>query len=125
MTLCNEDKMKRIAVLILSLAIAGCSTFNTRSRTFEEHFDLTVVVDRNGAVTIGGVPTSLHELSTISDRPGLPAHPEVLIRGHFDAKYSDIRAVMDNLTRAGVRSIVYIGFGEEDKSQSNGLPGMR
>jgi len=134
----REERMKQVVTLLaLTLAFTGCATFQTKSRTFEqavhdsippgdEHQTVVIVVDKTGAVTVAGRPTSLEDIEGIRKVAGLTeTPPAALIRGHREAKHADVRAVMDALTKAGIWRINFAAIKETDESQNKPVEDIR
>ncbi len=67
-----------------------------------KHTNVVITVHKDGSTSIGARRTSLKELEGVAHVQGLPHPPAVMIDGHRQAKHSDIRAVMDALTKSGI-----------------------
>ncbi len=117
-TVLRDEKMKHITNLLAALlTFTGCATFKTQPRTFDqavlqsiqadhEHQPVVIVVNRTGALTVGGRPTTLEEIEGIREVAVLPVNPPaVLIRLHRETMYDDVRRVLNALTNAGVWQI--------------------
>lgn len=76
---------------------------------------ITVDVDANGRVSIASTPISLGVLQTVL-RKAVAEYGQttpVVIRGDIQAKHSDIRAVMDACTAAGLWKVKFAAIREK------------
>lgn len=98
----------------MAIFVVGCTTMQRRPISFAEavrnsvetaagRTNIVVVVRSDGALSLGGRPTTVVELEGIRNVSGLPENPpSVTIRADRDARHADVRAVMDALTKAGI-----------------------
>jgi len=126
-----------LTMLVLTLAFTGCATFQAKPRTFEQavhdsiqpgdrHQTVVILVDKTGAITIAGRPTSLQEIEGIRGVAGTPdTPPAAIIRADRETRHADVRAVMDALTKAGVWRISFAAIKETDKSQNQPVEAIR
>jgi biopolymer transport protein ExbD len=118
------------AIVGTAMLLAGCATLKMSPPTFEQavlssinatddRHQVVVVVDKDGAITVAGRPTTLEELERTRSVVGLPENPPAaLIRGHREAKHADVRAVLDALSRGGIWRISFIAFKEGNEVQN-------
>lgn len=119
--------MKLIALLLVVL-ITGCATFRVEPRTFDQAMidsirpddderQVVILVDRTGAITMAGRPTSLAEIQTITSVPGLPEPPAILVESHRETRHKDVRAIMDACATAGIWRVTFKAMKEESQNQ--------
>jgi biopolymer transport protein ExbD len=86
-------------------------------RPGDDKSQVVIVVDRTGAITIAGRPTSLAEIQTITSVPGLPEPPAILVEVHRETLHKDVRAIMDVCATAGIWRITFKSMEEESQNQ--------
>jgi hypothetical protein len=112
--------MKPIQALGLCLLLAGCATVPRKPVTsFDDavrgsveakgiHPRVVVTMDKDGSMSIAGLPIKMDELKQIRSVAGLPENPPgVLIRAHREATHADVKAALDELSKSGIWRISF------------------